>query len=65
MSVTYTSSEISSPWLYVSDMSDFTLGTSLPWFVASSTDVRLRLSVDLLLRLSIDADASGQRAMYP
>ncbi|KAF2609262.1 hypothetical protein F2Q68_00044424 [Brassica cretica] len=64
MSVAYASSVISSPWLFVSDMSDFIFGTSLPWVVASSIDVHLRLLVDMLLRLSIDADASGRRAMY-
>ncbi|KAF2609907.1 hypothetical protein F2Q70_00011291 [Brassica cretica] len=45
------------------DMSDVTFGTSRPRFVVSSTDVCLRMSVDLLLRLLIDADASGRRAM--
>ncbi|KAF3519144.1 hypothetical protein DY000_02060525 [Brassica cretica] len=64
MSVANASSEISFPWLFVSDMSDFIFGTSLPRVVASSIDVRLRLLVDMLLRLSIDTDASGQRAMY-
>ncbi|KAF3507508.1 hypothetical protein F2Q69_00007152 [Brassica cretica] len=41
------------------------LGACLPRFIASLTNLHLRLSVDLLLRLSIDADASGRRAMYP
>ena len=44
---------------------DFIFGTSLPRFVASSTDFRLRLSIDLLLCLSIDTDASSRPAMYP
>ncbi|KAF3506010.1 hypothetical protein F2Q69_00005789 [Brassica cretica] len=35
----------------------------LPRFVALSTDVCLGMSVDLLLRLSVDADAYGRRAM--
>ncbi|KAF3585532.1 hypothetical protein F2Q69_00030191 [Brassica cretica] len=53
--------EISSPWLFVSYISDFSIGTSLPRFgVASSIDVRLRLSVDMWMRLSIDVDASGR-----
>ena len=66
MSVAYASSEIYSPWLFVSDISDVIFGTSLPRFVGEALliDVLLRLSVDMLLRLSIDVDASGRRAMY-
>ncbi|KAF2560162.1 hypothetical protein F2Q68_00016607 [Brassica cretica] len=42
-SVAYASDEISFPWLFVSDIYDFTFGTSLPRFVgvASSIDVLL------------------------
>ena len=35
-SVAYGSAEISSPWLFVSDISDFSIGTSLPRFVRRS-----------------------------
>ncbi|KAF3597904.1 hypothetical protein DY000_02021351 [Brassica cretica] len=63
MLISVVAAEISSPWYCVSDMSDFTFGTSRPRFVASSTDVCLRMPVDMLLRLSIDADTSGRRAI--
>uniref|UniRef100_A0A0D3D3U5 Uncharacterized protein n=1 Tax=Brassica oleracea var. oleracea TaxID=109376 RepID=A0A0D3D3U5_BRAOL len=61
MLISVVAAEISCPWYCVSDMSDFTFGTNRPRFVASSTNVCLRMSVDMLLRLSIDADSSGRR----
>ena len=57
------SAEISSSRLYVLDISDVTFYTSLPRFEALSTDLCLRMLVELLLHLSIDADASGRRVM--
>ncbi|KAF3590828.1 hypothetical protein DY000_02022739 [Brassica cretica] len=41
ISVAYVSAEISAPWLCVSDITDVAFCTSLPRFVASSTNVRL------------------------
>lgn len=63
ITVAYVSAEISSPCLFVLDIYNVTFCTSRPRFVPSSTDVCLLMLVDMLLLLSSDADAFGQRAM--
>ena len=47
----------------VLDVLGIVFGTSRPRFVSLSIDAEWLVSIDLLMRLSIDIDAYGRRAM--